>query len=106
MLVRCLLAALLVGGMLLVANAQAPKSPLLTELNAVAQQQLRQRADAVAAIRDTSGAQARQKEVRERILSLIGGLPDYRGPLNARVTRTIRRDGFTIDNVIFESLPG
>ena len=37
---------------------------------------------------------------------LIGGLPDYRGPLNARVTKTTRRDGFVIEHVIFESLPG
>ena len=106
MFVRCLLVVVLGGEMLLVANAQALRSPLLTELNAVAQQQLRKRADAVAAIHDTSAAQARQKEARARILSLIGGLPEYRGPLNARVTRTNRRDGFTIDNVIFESLPG
>jgi dienelactone hydrolase len=106
MLGRCLLVVVLAGEMLMIAKAQAQRSPLLTELNAVAQQQLRKRADAVAAIHDTSAAQARQQEVRGRILSLIGGLPEYRGPLNARVTRTIRRDGFTIDNVIFESLPG
>ena len=87
------------------AHAQQSGSPLLTELNAIAQRQLRDRAKEVAATRDTAAAQARQKQVRERILSLIGGLPEYRGPLNARVTKTTRRDGFIIDHVLFESLP-
>lgn len=87
-------------------QAQAPQSPLLSALDAIAQRQLAERGRAIAAIRDTRAAEARQKEVRARILSLIGGLPDYRGPLNARVTKTTRRDGFSIDHVIFESLPG
>ena len=87
------------------AHAQQSESPFLTELNATAQRQLRDRAKEVAAIRDTATAQARQKQVRERILSLIGGLPEYRGPLNARVTKTTRREGFIIDHVLFESLP-
>ena len=79
---------------------------LLKELTAIADRQLRERADAVAAIRDEAAARARQAEVRARILSLIGGLPDYRGPLNARVMKTTRREGFAIDHVLFESLPG
>lgn len=87
-------------------NAQPAQSPLVHELNAVAQRQLRARAEAIAAIRDVAAAQARQATVRARVLSLIGGLPEYRGPLNARVTKSTRRDGFTIDHVLFESLPG
>jgi len=98
-----ILAALIAGGTL--AHAQESAPPLLFELNAIAQRQLRDRAKTVAAIRDAAAAQARQKQVRERILSLIGGLPEYRGPLNARVTKTTRRDGFSIDHVLFESLP-
>ena len=90
---------------LTLAHAQQSSSPLLIELNAIAQGQLRERAKTVGAIRDTAAAQARQKQVRDRILSLIGGLPEYRGPLNARVTKTTRRDGFSIDHVLFESLP-
>src|SRR5262245_22366209 len=99
-----LVAAALIGAVTL-AHAQQSGSPLLVELNAIAQRQLRDRAKDVAAIRDMAAAQARQKQVRERILSLIGGLPEYRGPLNARVTKTTRRDGFIIENVLFESLP-
>jgi dienelactone hydrolase len=85
-------------------HAQTAPSPLLTELNSIAQRQLKERADAVAAVGDKTGAEARQKDVRARILSLIGRLPEYRGPLQARVTKTARRDGFVIENVAFESL--
>ena len=92
-------------GAVTVLHAQQSGSPVLVELNAIAQRQLRERAKDVAAIRDTAAAQARQKQVRERVLSLIGGLPEYRGPLNARVTKTTKRDGFIIDHVLFESLP-
>jgi len=87
------------------AEAQPP-SPLLKELTAVADRYLKERADVVAGIRDEAAARTRQTEVLARILSLIGGLPDYRGPLNARVIKTTRREGFAIDHVLFESLPG
>ncbi len=88
------------------AGAQTPGAALLNELSAIAERQLKTRADAVAAIHDEAAAQARQKDVRARILALIGGLPDYHGSLNARVTKTTKREGFSIDHVLFESLPG
>jgi dienelactone hydrolase len=88
-------------------SAQAPRpSPFVAELDALAQRQLKARRQAIEGIKDTAAAQARNAAVRERVLSLIGGLPDYRGPLNARVTRTTPRDGYTIEHVMFESLPG
>ena len=83
-----------------------PVPPLLKELNAIAQQQLDRRAVTIAAIRDVPGAARRQAEVRRRILALVGGLPDYHGPLKAAVTKTTKRDGFSIDHVLFESLSG
>ena len=106
-IVRSLFIILVCGSAILPsAEAQQSRSPLLKELNAIADRQLKERSDAVAAIRDVAAARARQTEVRARILSLIGGLLDYRGPLNARVTKTTRREGFAIDHVLFESLPG
>src|SRR6266513_268345 len=98
----CLFGSLLMPA----AEAQQPTSSPLKELTAIAGRQLKERADTMAVIRDEAGARARQSEVRARVLSLIGGLPDYRGPLNARVTKTILGEGFAIDNVLFESLPG
>jgi dienelactone hydrolase len=84
--------------------AQSP-SPFLAALDAIAQRQLRARADVIAGIKDTAAAEARKKAVRERVLALIGGLPDYRGPLRAQVTKTTPRDGFIIESVMFDSLP-
>ena len=45
-----------------------------------------------------------QARLREKFLDAIGGLPQ-RTPLNARVTGTIRREGYRVEKVIFESQP-
>ena len=37
---------------------------------------------------------------------VIGGLPETKTPLNARVTGTIPMDGYRIEKLVFESLPG
>jgi cephalosporin-C deacetylase-like acetyl esterase len=37
---------------------------------------------------------------------MMGGLPDYKGPLNPRVTGRLQNESFTIEKVIYESLPG
>jgi dienelactone hydrolase len=47
---------------------------------------------------------AYQKQCRERLLEVIGGLPE-RNPLNARTTGRIQRDGYIVEKVIFESQP-
>ncbi|MGA2255632.1 MAG: alpha/beta hydrolase family protein [Thermoguttaceae bacterium] len=47
---------------------------------------------------------AYQDRLREKFLDAIGGLP-VRTPLNAKVTGTIRRDGYRVEKVIFESQP-
>src|SRR5208282_1312611 len=44
--------------------------------------------------------------VRETLLDILGGLPDYYGPLNARITGRIEAGGYSIEKVLFESLPG
>jgi cephalosporin-C deacetylase-like acetyl esterase len=84
--------------------AAAP-SPLLTHMNTIAQQQLDRRDAAIAAVRTKAQAEARQTQVRAKILELIGGLPEYRGPLNARVTGRLTNPVYTLEKVIFESLP-
>ncbi len=87
------------------AAAQTPE-PLLKWMDSLAERQLADRETKIAAIRNVGDARERQRQVRAKILDLIGGLPDYSGPLNARVTGTIRMRGYAIDKAIFESLPG
>src|SRR5262245_9920831 len=89
------------------ALAQKPaEDPLLVWLDRIAQQQLQRREQAISAISTVADAEKRKNLVRSKILELIGGLPDYEGPLNARVTGRIDSDSIVIEKVIFESLPG
>ncbi len=46
-----------------------------------------------------------QKTLREQFVQAIGGLPE-RTPLNPKVTGVVARDGYRVEKVIFESLPG
>ena len=71
----------------------------------IAQEQLSKREAAVAGIQTVGDAQARQRAVRTKILDLIGGLPEYAGPLNAQITGQIEMPRYIIEKVIFESLP-
>ena len=47
---------------------------------------------------------AYQKNLREKFLEAIGGLP-ARTPLNPKVTGLVARDGYKVEKVIFESQP-
>jgi dienelactone hydrolase len=47
---------------------------------------------------------AYQARLKEKFLAAIGGLPQ-RTALNPRVTGTVRRDGYRVEKVIFESQP-
>ncbi len=47
-----------------------------------------------------------QDELRQKALRLIGGLPELKTPLNARVTGSVAMDGYRIEKLVFESLPG
>jgi hypothetical protein len=64
------------------------------------------RRERFAAVRSEAELTALQGEIRGKILDLIGGLPAERTPLNERVTGQITGDGYRIDKVVFESLPG
>jgi len=75
-------------------------------MDQIAQEQLQHREATVAKIRSVAGAERRKQSVRETILSLLGGLPDYTGPLNPRVTGRLEGEGYSIEKVMFESLPG
>jgi len=57
-----------------------------------------------AALRTREDAERYVADVREKIRRCFGPYPE-KTPLNARVTRTHQRDGYTIENVIFESRP-
>ncbi len=75
-------------------------------LDAEAQRLLQTRRAAIAQLKTRADAEAYQKQAREKLLRVIGGLPDYAGPLHAKVTGTLTAPTHTIEKVAFESLPG
>ena len=102
-------AALALAGIFTLSTLSAqdePEDPFLRWMNQFAQHQLQERQRAVDAIHTIAQANDRKKEVRAKMLEALGGLPDYKGPLNAQVTGQIRNDSYTIEKVLYESLPG
>ena len=48
---------------------------------------------------------AYRRALKAKMMSAIGTMPE-RTPLNARTVATLRREGYSIEKVIFESMPG
>ena len=89
----------------LLAQEQDIKDPLLRWMNNIAQGQLQSRQRLIDQIHTVAEAEQRKQVVHEKLLEILGGLPDYHGPLDARVTGEIKADGYTIEKVLFQSLP-
>ena len=49
--------------------------------------------------------QQRQEQVKQTIWDVVGSFPD-KTPLNPNVTGRIVKDGYSIENIVYESLPG
>ncbi len=64
-----------------------------------------QRLKRLAALKTKADAQAYVESVRGQIRQAFGPYPE-KTPLNARVTKTVERDAYKIENVLFESRPG
>jgi len=58
------------------------------------------------AIQDQRGLLKTQDELRQKLLQMIGGLPAVKTDLHPRVTGKIQMDGFSVEKLIFQSLPG
>lgn len=58
----------------------------------------------LAAIRTREAAEAHVRDVTAKVRACFGALPP-KSPLNPRITRTVDRDAYTIENVVFDSRP-
>ena len=47
-----------------------------------------------------------QRKLEKELLAMVGGLPSQKTPLNPQITGKIPMNGFHIEKLIFESLPG
>src|SRR5260370_30294534 len=77
-------------------SQQSSQDPLLRWMDQIAQEQLQRRETVLADIRSVADAERRKQVVRQTILSLLGCLPDYNGPLKPRTTGTIQGEGYAI----------
>ncbi len=84
----------------------SPGEQLTAYLNGIGKRQLEERSRAVAEIKTREQAEQRKKAVREKILRLIGDLPNYSGPLNVKHYGTLDRGQYRIEKITYESLPG
>ncbi len=102
--------AIMASATLLLAGApraqEVAEPPLLVWMNGIAQAQLQQRSDSLLGVATLAQAQERKRLVHAKLLEDLGGLPHYHGALNARITGVLRNDSYTIEKVIYESLPG
>lgn len=98
---------LLAACFLLTATAagQPASGTLRAFLLDAASQQLAKRREDIAALRTREQIEQRQREVRQTLLRLIGGLPQERSPLKVRKIGTIDRGDYRVEKIIFESQP-
>ena len=98
---------LLVGFVLVLPlSAQAPtEDPLLCWMDKIAQSQLDARDKEIAAVRTVADAERRKDVVRRKIVAALGGLPEYAGSLNARVTGRIHADGYVVEKASMKAFP-
>ncbi len=68
-------------------------------------QQLAERKAAISSLKSKADWMNRQTGVREKLLELIGPFPE-KIALNIRITGIIQKDGYRVEKLIYESLPG
>src|SRR5881275_2752216 len=82
--------------------ANIGRTQLTNYLDDIAAKETAARRATIAAITSRAQAEARQREVLQKILTLIGGLPD-KTPLKAKVFGWTQADGFRIEKILYES---
>jgi pimeloyl-ACP methyl ester carboxylesterase len=88
-------------------SAEGPTiTPYLKYQTEMAWRQDEERRKEWAQIRTETDLIRLQHKMQESLLAMLGGLPAERTPLHARITGQIVMDGFHIEKLIYESLPG
>ena len=82
------------------------RQQLIEDLDSLANTQLAAREQSIAKIQTPANAGQRRVAVRRKILGLMGDLPEHQGPLAVKQFGTLKGDGFRIEKLAYESLPG
>lgn len=100
------LAGLAISGAMPALARDDSRSALIAALDRSADARLDARAAEIARIATPAAADARKVWVKAAILERIGGLPPRTGPLNAKVTGSFAGNGFRVEKVMFDAMPG
>ena len=79
---------------------------LLRDQTALAWKQDEVRRENLRNIKTEKELMALQQATREKLLAMIGGLPEEKTPLHAQILDKIQMNGFHIEKLVFESIPG
>lgn len=85
-------------------NDTPPRKLLHAYLLAECQKHFDQRRAEVEKLKTPDEIAARQTALRAKFVEAIGGFPE-KTPLNAKVVGTLKRDGYRVEKVIYESRP-
>jgi len=80
------------------------KNMLYHHLSSQALEHLKKRSSKVSALKTEAQWVKRQNEVRRILMELVGPFPE-KTPLNPRVTGIVKKEGYRIEKVIYESRP-
>jgi cephalosporin-C deacetylase-like acetyl esterase len=75
-------------------------------IDSIARTQIEARQRAIAAIQNRAAADRRKASVREKVLSLIGQLPERSGAVAVKEFGSVFGAGFRVEKLAYESLPG
>jgi dienelactone hydrolase len=85
-------------------RSPAPERQLRDYLHGEVHKAMDARRAAIAALKTPEDVARRQKDLKQKFLSALGGFPE-RTPLNAKTVGRAQRDGYRIEKVIYESRP-
>jgi hypothetical protein len=83
--------------------SDAPNS-LYHHLTGQAYERLDQRSGNLRSLQSRTDWEQRQQQVRQKLMETIGPFPE-KTPLNAAITRTIEKDTYRVEHIVFESQP-
>jgi dienelactone hydrolase len=104
MMLTLLLAALAQDDLTVLSPEDRPRTMLNRYVVAQSEKLFEARRAALQALKTPDDVRRRQEQLRAAFLESLGGFPE-RTPLNAKITGTLKRDGYRIEKVIYEVRP-
>jgi cephalosporin-C deacetylase-like acetyl esterase len=98
--------AAVVASIACLAQTDDARQALIRDLNVTGTRQVKARAVEVARINTKAAAEQRKRDVRSKLANLIGGIPEPGKQVAVRQFGSVQGDGFRIEKIAYESLPG